>query len=68
METNPSFLARFHRTKIVKAICDEDKIELLRSPLDGIRIRRRLANIPPCVEYIVPLSIFFDEFTEVRQN
>ena len=37
----------------------------MKSPLDGLRIRRLLAKVPEDVEYVCPISLFFDEFTEV---
>ena len=66
MENNPAFLARFHRDKIIAPAKKLEDLEILQSSLDGLRISKYLQRADPSADYICPVSIFFDEFTEVR--
>ena len=64
----PSLLAKFARENVVKninQIRSEEDVTVLQSPLDGLRIARYLSKVPADIEYVCPVSIFYDEFTEV---
>ena len=58
MEESEKFRSMFKKEAIIRPVS-----EIMRSPLDGMKVSNALRNVK--TEYIVPLVIYFDEFCDV---